>query len=308
MAMLEGILVAVDFSDASGAALGYAAELARRIGTSLTALYVSAARSSYEPFPTFQKQAPTGPAETRQLAEKVRDFVSSAGGPPEARVAVGEGDTADEIVAEAARLGAGLIVVGTHGQRGFERWTLGSVTDRLVRQADRPVLAVPANAARSAPARLLCALDLSDGSVEVLDYAVALAEALQARVVLLHVAEGRHWYEPWPISGVDTDAMRQAVDDFARRRLSELAAGHVPQGVTSELQVTFGRPEREIERLAAEADLVVLGVPSRHGIDRFFFGSTAQHVLRAGTAPVLLVRHPAAAPPSSEVEKQVLAP
>ena len=58
------------------------------------------------------------------------------------------------------------------------------------------------------------------------------------------------------------------------------------------MRVTFGRPQREIERIAGEqADLVVLGVPSTRGIDRLFFGSTAQHVLRAGVCPVLLVRH-----------------
>jgi nucleotide-binding universal stress UspA family protein len=36
-------------------------------------------------------------------------------------------------------------------------------------------------------------------------------------------------------------------------------------------------------------------LPSTRGIDRLFFGSTAQHVLRAGTCPVLLVRHAPAA-------------
>jgi nucleotide-binding universal stress UspA family protein len=56
--------------------------------------------------------------------------------------------------------------------------------------------------------------------------------------------------------------------------------------------VTFGRAQREIERVARdEADVVVLGVSAARGLDRLFFGSTAQHVLRAGICPVLLVRH-----------------
>jgi nucleotide-binding universal stress UspA family protein len=160
------------------------------------------------------------------------------------------------------------------------------------------VLAVPPAARTKAVARVLCALDLSDSSAETLEQGAAIAEALGARLTVLSVADGSKWYEPWPSSGVDVEAERRAVTNAARERLRELIGRHAPGSTSVDVQVAFGRAHREIERVAAEgADMVVLGASSSSGVDRFFFGSTAQHVLRAGVCPVLLVRHPA--PPSS---------
>ena len=139
---------------------------------------------------------------------------------------------------------------------------------------------------------MLCALDLSDASGEVLAYAAGLAVRLGARLLVLHVADSAHWYDPWPISGVDPDAVRRLVAETTEKRAAELVAGHVPAGVPVEVRIAFGVASRQIERAAAEqADVVVLGVSAARGIDRLFFGSTVQHVLRAGICPVLLVRH-----------------
>jgi len=294
MPMLRRVLVAVDFSEASRVALRYAGSLASRLGAPLTALHVFPLPASYQPFPTFPEPPRLDPEQVQDLTQRVRAFVSAGGAQEDTEVAVADGDPAEEILAQAARLEADLVVVGTHGRRGFERWSLGSVTDRVVRRADRPVLAVPAQPSPPDLARVLCALDLADASAEVLRFAGRFAEALQARLLVLHVAEGRHWYEPWPISGVDTEAVRRAVSDAAQARAAELVAREIPAGLAVEVNVAFGRPEREIERAADAAELVVLGVPSRHGVDRLFFGSTAQHVLRAAIRPVLLLRHAAA--------------
>ena len=294
MPMLQKVLVAIDLSEASRTPLRYAAALASRLGASLTALYVSPRYGTHEPFPAFPSAAALDPARQQGLEDEVRKFVAAA--PVESQaveVVLRDGDPADEILAAAGEPGVDLLVLGTHGRRGFERWSLGSVTDRVARQARQPLLAVPPHSAAAPESlRLLCAVDLSDDSAGVLAYAGRLAGSLAAPLLVLHVAEGSHWYDPWPISGVDPDEVRRAVGETAEKRLSELVARHVPAGARADLRVSFGRPQREIERIAAEqADLVVLGVPSARGIDRLFFGSTAQHVLRAGVCPVLLVRH-----------------
>ncbi len=305
MRKVQKILVPVDFSDASRSALGYAAALADRLGASVTALYVSPQHASYEQLPAFLAPAPLDPAQRWKLEEDLRRFVTPSGPAPRVvAVAVREGDPADEILAQAAGDDADLIVLGTHGRRGFERWSLGSVTDRVVRKADHPVLAVPPHVATPAFARVLCALDLSDSSVETLEHAAAFAQAMEARLIVLHVAEGSHWYEPWPISGVDPDAVRRAVAESAQERLSALVARHVPESVPVEIRVTFGRAQREVVRIAGEAaDLLVLGALSARSVERFFFGSTAQHVLRAGICPVLLVRQPVTGSDDTSLEE-----
>jgi nucleotide-binding universal stress UspA family protein len=296
MPMLQKVLVATDLSEASRTPLAYAAALSGRLAASLTALYVSPRYASYEPFPAFPSQAALDPARRQGLEDEVRRFVESAVGPQPVDVVVRDGDPADEILAAAGESSFDLVVLGTHGRRGFERWSLGSVTDRVARGLERPLLAVPPHSGTPAAARMLCAIDLSDASAEVLAYAAGFAERLGARLLVLHVADGSHWYDPWPISGVDPEAVRRSVGEAAERRLAEMVARHVPGAVPVEVRVTFGRAQREIESVASErADLVILGVTSARGIDRLFFGSTAQHVLRSGTCPVLLVRHAPAA-------------
>jgi nucleotide-binding universal stress UspA family protein len=306
MRKIQSVLVSVDFSEASRAALDYAAALSERLGASVTALYVSPQHASYDQLPAFPPRAPIDPAQRQSLEDDLRRFVEPARreqGVP--RVVVREGDPAEEILAQAGDSDADLIVLGTHGRRGFERWGLGSVTDRVTRRADRPVLAVPPHLGRHPTVRVLCALDLSDSSADTLEYAATFAQVMTGRLMVVHVAEGTHWYEPWPASGVDWEAIRRSVADAARESLSELVAGHVPEGVPVEVSVTFGRPQREIERIAGEAaDLVVLGVPSTHGVDRLFFGSTAQHVLRAGVCPVLLMRRPLAGSHAPDPEER----
>lgn len=58
------------------------------------------------------------------------------------RPVVTEGPPADEILRQVKKQGCGLIVMGSHGRRGFARWVLGSVAERVVRGAACPVLVV----------------------------------------------------------------------------------------------------------------------------------------------------------------------
>ena len=310
MSKVTSVLVAIDFSLGSRAALDCATGLARRFGARLTALHVTPPPATYDPLPAFPVPAPLDPERPRGMQEELKRFVAPPGSEhPHAETIVRDGDPADEILAQAAASGVDLIVLGTHGHRGFERWILGSVTERVARKADRSVLAVPASARAAAFARVLCGLDLSDSSADTLEQAAAIAHALSAALTVLYVADGSHWYEPWPISGVDVEAMRQAVRSSSRERLGELIARHVPEGASVDVQVAFGSAQREIERVAGEgADLVVLGASSSRGVDRFFFGSTAQHVLRAGVCPVLLVRHSAVSADTTDARKKTAAP
>ncbi len=292
MGTIKNVLVAIDFSPGSLAALDCATGLARRFSARLLAVHVTRPYTTYDPLPAFPTPAPLDPERQRTIREDLRRLVESPGSEhPPGEVFVREGDPADEILDLAAEEGVDLIVLGTHGHRGFERWILGSVTERVARKASCSVLGVPPAVRIATFERVLCGLDLSDSSATTLELAAAIAQTLAAGLTLLYVADGSHWYEPGPVSGVDTDGMRLAVAAFARDRLGELIARHVAKGIPVDVQVAFGRAPREIERVAAEgADLVVLGASSSRLVDRFFFGSTAQHVLRAGVGPVLLVR------------------
>jgi nucleotide-binding universal stress UspA family protein len=71
-------------------------------------------------------------------------------------LAVGEASTIDDVsvvvLKAAADFNADLLVMGTHGRRGFQRLILGSVAERCVRQATLPVLLIPSAAGKSGDA------------------------------------------------------------------------------------------------------------------------------------------------------------
>ncbi len=110
---------------------------------------------------------------------------------------VDEGTAADVILSFAQERETDLIVMGTHGLRGFDRLMLGSVTDRAMRAASCPVLAVrepphdlvAAGQERHSPHRLdriLACTDFSEDSDAALNYAFSAAAEYDAELTLLH--------------------------------------------------------------------------------------------------------------------------
>jgi nucleotide-binding universal stress UspA family protein len=143
------IVVAVDFGDASAAAVTLAGRLASRFGATLTAVHAE----TFEVPPYFtREQFARIEAElrmARSVAESaLRRFV---GGHTDvaAVIRVADGPAIDAVLDVAAE--ADLIVVGTHGRRGPQRWWLGSIAERVVREAPVPVLVVHAGTGAPAP-------------------------------------------------------------------------------------------------------------------------------------------------------------
>jgi nucleotide-binding universal stress UspA family protein len=208
---------------------------------------------------------------------------------------VKEGSAVGQIILEAKELGADLIVMGTHGVGGFERWVLGSAAEKVLRKAPCPVLTVTKARPEAFPldpgrfGEVVCALDLSDSSRRTLAHAASLAQESGAHLTLLHVLEDVPQEEAAVMqAGLDLAAYRAQRCQEARNRLRSIAEG---VGIHEEV-VSVGSPHREILRLAEErrAGLVVVGVHGRRMRDLFHFGSTAHHVVRGAGCPVLTVR------------------
>ncbi|WP_322025536.1 universal stress protein [Burkholderia sp. BCC1977] len=155
--MYSNILVALDGSDTSSRALDAALTLASETGARLTPVYVvDFLVPAYDPYgydPSILVDAfrEEGLRVTEDAARrmKARDV---AGTPQISNVAPAGEDVAQRIVGFAGEIGADLIVIGTHGRRGFRRLVLGSVAERVLRHATCPVLMIPASGASKAPA------------------------------------------------------------------------------------------------------------------------------------------------------------
>lgn len=128
--------------------------------------------------------------------------------------------------------------------------------------------------------------------------AASLAKESGAALMLLPVIEWP-WHEPampelQSVPPAQTSAIaeyRRYLETSAKQRLDAVAASTVPSGMVA-TSIRFGKPY--VERLDAarqgQADLIVLGVRGRGALDLGFFGSTANHVVRSASCPVLTVR------------------
>jgi universal stress protein A len=137
--------------------------------------------------------------------------------------------------------------------------------------------------------RLLVPLDFSGKSRQALRFAVPLAQKFSARITLLHVLE-RPRRAAAPADPLSLDQIRLKND--ALTRLDDLAARLVPRGARGRNRVRFGAPADAILDTAArlDADMIVMTTHGRTGMDRLFFGSTAEKVMRRAGCPVLSVR------------------
>lgn len=131
---LSIILCPLDFSAASGPLVAYAATLAVATGAELRLLHVLEAPLAWGGTThRGQAQAEHHLLEHRQAAEHTGARVSTA---------VVEGAAALAIVAEAHRLPAALLLIGSHGQTGLTRFLMGSTAEKVVRTAPCPTLLV----------------------------------------------------------------------------------------------------------------------------------------------------------------------
>jgi nucleotide-binding universal stress UspA family protein len=289
-------LCPVDLSDCSRHAFDHALALARSYHAHLTVMEVSWPLIPPVAYPAAAGVFPAPMAlagDIEELREVLRRFAAhGAESGVEMDLLVREGAVVPTILEEAHRIGADLIVMGTHGRSGFDRVLLGSVTEKILRKAACAVMTVPPadRTATPAPSRrtIVCAVDFSPLSDKAVDYALSLAQELQARLLLIHTIE---WPQERSMSSSEEreiDAMRVT----ARRKLHALVPDEVRAWCETEDVVALGRAHEEIVRMARgrDADLIVLGVHGRSALDLTLFGSTANQVVRHATCPVVTVR------------------
>jgi nucleotide-binding universal stress UspA family protein len=299
MIEIRRILCPIDFSDHSRRALDNAIAIARWYEARVTVLHVfspapvpamAPGHVVFEPIILTAVDRDQLLADTKAFAE--RDDASGVA----IEAVVREGTTTGEILDQATSMKADLLVIGTHGRSGFERFLLGSVAEKVLRRASCPVMTVPKRLPEAVQVlykRILCPVDFSDSSLRALAYAVSLAQEADGQLVVLHVVA--HEFEL--TAGMDYDAgmtvrnFLETREQALQQRLQEIVAG-APDFSRIESLTTHGKPWREVLRVAAErgSDLIAMGVQGRGVADLLLFGSTTQHVVREASCPVLTLR------------------
>jgi nucleotide-binding universal stress UspA family protein len=294
MLEFKSILCPIDFSEFSVMAYRYALLLAEHYRAKLvaqhvvdlwrhpSASYVVAVRL-YEEFSLVLRERGE-----KQLQEFVKNH---AHGEIQPELVVDQGMAPDSILSFAQAQKTDLIVMGTHGRRGFDRLMLGSVTDRVMRRVPCPVLAVskPLDDSMFTAkerdhvqhlSRILFCADFSENSERALNYAVSVTTEFDAELTLLHVLEE-----------VPSPANTEEAIAAATERLDKLIPREGRTNLKIDTAVRIGKPYQQIIQLAQEGqiDMVTMGVHGYGALDPAVFGSTTYRVMQLGPCPVLAV-------------------
>ena len=139
--------------------------------------------------------------------------------------------------------------------------------------------------------KILCAVDLSEHSKQVAEYAATLAKSLNASVIVVYTAPSLSEYVGFHVPpntienfvGEIVTGAEQSMDNFVAENFA---------GIDAKGQVLIGYAAEEILNRAQEEDagMIVMGTHGRKGIDRILFGSVAEKVVKNARIPVLTIR------------------
>ncbi len=283
------ILVPTDFSETANHAEAQAIALARRHGAQLQLFHViepyweppphltDAVRDHLEQLELEADTTLASKVDTLRASGVNVSYATSQHVPP-----------TTAIVNAVEKYGPDLVVIGTHGRRGFQHFVLGSVAEKLLRTVPVNVLSLnvdaPLVAADRSYARILVPIDFSDHSRRALDAAFALL----ADDGVLHVVHVVHapiypafypgGFAPAPIA----PPMTVLVEEHLTRWLGERNAAR---------DVRIGDPFHQILEARAETDaeLIVMGTRGLTGLEHVMLGSVSERVVRQSPVAVLTV-------------------
>ncbi|MBN8587985.1 MAG: universal stress protein [Rhodothermia bacterium] len=203
-------------------------------------------------------------------------------------------DVANALIRYANEMEIDLVVMGTHGRKGISRLLMGSVAEKVVREANCPVLTVRPNTHLVKPElirQIVVPTDLSKHAKMAFKVARHLAARHGATIHLLHVVKEEGlppFYDPYWSYNQDKEAMHSKIYPLLSKFTEEV---QVPSARVDYV-IRFGTPETEIADFAHQinADLIVIPTHGLTGLAHFLMGSVTEKVLRSSNIPVLTIK------------------
>ncbi len=139
--------------------------------------------------------------------------------------------------------------------------------------------------------KILCAIDFSEHSPVVADYALTMAKGLGADIVCVYVAPSLSQYVGFHVPPSSIENFVGEIVAGADTTMATFINENFP-GVKVDARVVTGYAAEELLALVDEtgSDLLVMGTHGRKGIDRILFGSVAEKVVKSAKVPVVTIR------------------
>ncbi len=140
--------------------------------------------------------------------------------------------------------------------------------------------------------KILCPTDFSDFSMQAIEVAGDLAQTFSAKLYLVNVVSPVPILETPTNVGFDPNRYQSELKTHAESRIQKIKQKAVDNKVSVETVVTVGSEVDEILNVVKtnKIDLMVLATHGRSGLQRLFFGSVAEKIIRHATVPVLTIR------------------
>ena len=302
--MYTKIIVPVDGSTLAEGVLPYVRSLARQLELPVTLLQVIDPEvvSSYATARDMSQYDTIMAAMKVSSDEYLRKAASLFGEPLKVDSLIEMGSPADTIVRVAARDSRTLIAMATHGRSGFQRWTMGSVADKVLHAASNHLLLIrPREGGGKKPneeeplTTIVVPLDGSQLAEKVLPDIVELAQKMSAEIILL-----RAFALPLSIYGMGEEDYAPNIDELQARvrleakeyldaKVEELKAKGLEK-VSSVLLEGFGPGEIIDFANKTPDNMIAMCTHGRSGMKRWVLGSVTERVVQASGDPVLVIR------------------
>jgi nucleotide-binding universal stress UspA family protein len=287
---IKNLLYLTDFSEPSEAALPFATAIARKYSARIHALHVVLMGGYF--FAAPETIADSIRVEEETAEADMRRLDSHLEGLPHETITERGSSLWSVLENSIKATAADLIVLGTHGRTGAQKFLLGSVAEEVFRRSPIPVLTIGPHVRGGVHnggcfRRILFATDFSLESAVAVPYALSLAQENRAHLLLVHVIRLR---DP----GRDDRPYEFSVAE-AIHHLYEVVPSDVDLPCPVEVFVEHGNPGKRIVEVAEErnADLIVLGVrdaAGHLGAATHLERNTAHNVVARAACPVLTVR------------------
>jgi nucleotide-binding universal stress UspA family protein len=311
--MYHRVVIPLDGSELAEDVLPHVAELIRGRDSQVFLLSVTPVmKGAIPPFVDLRPKRD----DQQRVAQELEGYLRTVAGPlapvaADIQVNVRFGRPADEILTFVGEVDADLIAMSTHGRSGLGHWVFGTVTDRVLRGTECPVLLVQAEHTQphASYQRVVVPLDGSELAEQVLPYVQALVCAPQTAPLQGAFSGNPHVFlisvlatglgertvallTSYPPGLQLTTTALDRAEVQLRGYLRSVATALRSQGIAAQIAVRRGVPADEILSYAVEveADAIAMTTHGLSGMSRWVYGDVAGKVLQGAHSPVLLVR------------------
>lgn len=286
--MYDSILLPVDGSERVAKIIHHAAELAQWTEATIQVVFVAdTTQDSVTVVDGTVVDALKREGET--IVADVAETLEALG--VEHGTDVVQGSPAPTIVDYAERYDYDLVVLPTHGRTGISRYLLGSVTEKVVRLSDVPVLTARMQSDEQLTfpyENILIPTDGSPASAAATRHGLALAVTLNATVHILSVVDDTSLGPDVrsALSAAELERPATEAIEEVNAEADDYDLAHV------QTYVEHGPPAEVIREHieTSEIHAVVMGSSGRRGVDRILLGSVAEKTVRSAPVPVITVR------------------